>query len=163
MSSRTVAPGRRAVVVLGTVGVAVALNLAVYAVGAAAGGSYRFISAAGPAHVDAITISGFTAVPLLAGMTVAAVLSRWWRWVVPAALVVAPLLAIGSIPFMPLAVDLDAASAAALAVAHVIVGVSAVSGLVALRSAPLPRHGCACSLRRSTAARSDGSGVPAAR
>ena len=44
----------------------------------------------GPAQVDALTVAGFSAVPLLVGLTLAAVLSRRWPWVRTAAMVVAP-------------------------------------------------------------------------
>lgn len=125
--------------VIAAVIVATVINLLVYVVAWALGATYEFTSAVGAARVDALTLTGFTAVPLLAGMTMAAVLSRWWRWVIPVALVVAPVLAIGSVPFMPLAVDFDTASAVALATAHVVVGAVAVVGLLGLRAlSPVP-------------------------
>ena len=120
--------------VVATVVTATAINLLVYAVGGALGATYEFTSNGGPTRVDALTLTGFTAVPLLVGMAVAALLSRWWRWVIPVALVAAPVLAIGSVPFMPLAVDFDTASAVALATAHVVVGAVAAVGLQRLRT-----------------------------
>ena len=120
--------------VIAAVVLTVAVNLVVYGVGAALGATYRFTAATGPAHVDALTLSGFTAVPLLVGLAVVAVLSRWWGWVPPVALAVAVLGAIGSIPFMPFSVDLDLASAIALAIAHVVVATGATAGILAIRS-----------------------------
>ncbi len=129
----------RAATVIATVVAATLVNLLVYAVGWALGATYEFTSVVGASRVDGATLTGFTAVPLLVGMTVAAVLSRWWRWVVPVALVVAPMLAIGSVPFMPLAVDFDTASAVSLSAAHLAVGAVAAVGLLRLRAlSPVP-------------------------
>ena len=129
--------GRRAaVVVLGAVVVAVALNLAVHAAGRAAGGRFTFTAPAGPAVVDAATVAGFTAVPLLVGLTLAAVLARRWAWVVPVALVLAPALALVTVVVMTLPADLDAVSTVTLALCHVVLAPVAV---LALRRLPRRR------------------------
>ena len=81
-----------------------------------------------------LTLAGFTAIPLAVGMTVAAILSRLWKWVVPVALVVTLVLGLGSIVAMPFQTDLDAASKAALSLCHVAMTLTGVAGLLALRS-----------------------------
>lgn len=125
-------PGRPGIVVL-TTAAAVAAALIAYAAGAAAGGTYEFTSQGSPARVDPGTLVGFTAVPVAIGMAAAALLSRWWRWVLPAALVVAPLVALASIAAMPLQVDLDAPSRIALVAAHAALAPVTAVGLLALR------------------------------
>ena len=101
--------------------VAVVANLTVYGVGRAAGGSFEFTSAAGrPSEVDALTVAGFTAVPLLLGLAAVALLRRFGSWVTRGALVVAPVLALGTIAVMTLPADFDTTSTVALALCHAI-------------------------------------------
>ncbi len=123
----------RAGILVASVVAAVLVNTVLYALGAAAGGSYDFTSTGRPAHVDVATLAGFTSIPLAAGLIIVAVLPRRWRWVDPTAIAVALLLAVGSIPAMPLAADLDTASATALTLCHLAVGAVAVLGIRALR------------------------------
>ncbi|GAA2999564.1 DUF6069 family protein [Streptosporangium longisporum] len=122
-----------AAVVAATVAVATAANLVVYALGRAAGGTFRFTASGRAAEVDALTVAGFTVLPLLLGMTLVAVLSRRLRWIVPAALVVAPLLALVTVPVMTLPADLDTVSTVTLALCHVVLAPVAVAGLLAIR------------------------------
>jgi hypothetical protein len=110
-------PPRAAVVALG-VTAAVVLNLAVYAIGRAAGATYRFTSRGEPAEVDALTVAGFTAVPLLIGLTAVALLAPRAGWVATAALIAGPLLAVATVPLMTVPADFDTASTAALAMCH---------------------------------------------
>ena len=111
---------RRAAVVVGAVLVAVVVNLVVYAVGRAAGGSFEFTSAAGdPSEVDALTVAGFSALPLLIGLSAVALLRGLGAWVVRTALVVGPVLALGTIALMTLPADFDRTSTATLALCHV--------------------------------------------
>lgn len=121
------------VTVGGAVVVAVAVNLAVYATGRAAGATFDFTAATGPATVDAATVAGFTAVPLLVGLTLAALLGRRWAWVVPAALVIAPVLAVATIFLMTVPADLDTASTVTLACCHLSLVPISVLALRALR------------------------------
>lgn len=116
-----------------TVAVAVVLNLVIYGLGRAGGGDFRFTSAGRPAQVDAVTVAGFTAVPLLVGMTLAAVLARVWPWVVYAGLVVAPVIALGTILVMTIPADLDDVSTITLALCHVALAPVTNFGLLALR------------------------------
>ena len=112
--------------------VAVVLDLAVYALGRAAGGDFRFTTAAGPAEVDAVTVAGFSAVPLLAGLTAVAVLAPLGAWVVRAALVIGPSLAVGTIALMTLPADFDAVSTMTLAVCHLMLVPVMITALVAI-------------------------------
>ncbi|MBY8873286.1 DUF6069 family protein [Micromonospora sp. PLK6-60] len=108
---------RAAIVGLG-VGTAVLVNLAVYGLGRAAGGTFRFTSPSGPAEVDAVTVAGFSAVPLLVGLTAVALLAPVAGWVTRVALIVGPALAVGTILVMTLPADFDPASKTALALCH---------------------------------------------
>lgn len=62
---------RRSGIIVGTVIVGVLINVAIHTIGAAAGATYEFTAAGRPAKVDALTVAGFTALPLLAGLAVA--------------------------------------------------------------------------------------------
>ena len=126
---------------LGTIGIiittavaAVAVNLIIYTIGSVAGGTYDFTDSGKDYHVDPWTLSGFTAVPLLVGLTVAALLSRKWSWVIIVALVIGPLAAVGTIFTMTVPSDLDTTSKIALGAAHVSLGLFAIGGALALRS-----------------------------
>ncbi|MFC4060874.1 DUF6069 family protein [Planomonospora corallina] len=116
-----------------TVAAAVVLNLVIYGIGRAAGGGFRFTAAGQAAEVDAITVVGFTVLPLLTGMTLAAVLARIWPWAVPAGLAVAPVIALGTIPVMTIPADFDDASTITLALCHVALVPVTAAGLLALR------------------------------
>ena len=137
MTATTVEPAVRTrpawVVVSGAVVVAVVVNLAIYATGRAAGATFDFTASSGPATVTAVTVAGFTAVPLLVGLTLVALLRRRWSWVVPAALVVAPVLAVATILVMTLPADLDTASTITLACCHLALIPVVVPALRALR------------------------------
>jgi hypothetical protein len=109
----------RWLVIAAGVGAAVVINQILYAVGRAAGGTFRFTSTSGPATVDAATVAAFSAVPLLVGLVAVALLSPLGNWVIRTALVVGPLLAIGTIALMTLPTDLDATSKVTLALCHV--------------------------------------------
>jgi hypothetical protein len=105
------------VVALGA-GLAAVVNVVVHAGGRAAGGTFRFTAAGQPAEVDAVTVAGFSAVPLLLGLTAVALLSRYGTWVRRAALIVAPVLAIGTILVLTLPADFDTTSKTTLALCH---------------------------------------------
>lgn len=121
-------------VVGGAVAVAVVANLAIYAAGRAAGATFDFTATTGPATVSAATVAGFTAVPLLVGLTLVALLRRRWSWVVPVALVVAPVLAVATIVLMTVPADLDPASTVTLACCHLALVPVVVVALRALRT-----------------------------
>jgi hypothetical protein len=122
---------RWAIVAAG-VAAAVVINLLVYAAGRALGGSFRFTAANGPSEVDAVTVAGFSAVPLLIGLTLVAVLARF-EWVPKAALVIGPVLALGTIALMTLPADFDSTSKTTLALCHVVLVPITVVAVRALR------------------------------
>jgi hypothetical protein len=130
---------RRIAVVAGAVLVAVAVNLAIYGLGRAAGGSFEFTSASDrPAEVDAVTVAGFSAVPLLVGLTLVALLMRFGSWVTRAALVVAPVLAVGTILLMTLPADFDTTSTVTLALCHLALIPIVVGAIRILSRTPQP-------------------------
>lgn len=135
VAAPTLAPRTRsaAAVVGVALAVAVLANLVLYGLGRLLGGSYRFTSPTGPAEVDALTVAGFTVVPLLLGLVLAALLGGRWPWVYAVALVVAPVLALSTVLVMTLPTDLDAVSTAALASCHVVLAPVAVLALRRLR------------------------------
>jgi len=130
---RTPVRPRRLVVVLVAVGVALVANLALYGLGRMLGRSFAFTGPAGPAEVDAAPVAGFTLMPLLVGLLLAALLSVRWPRVLSVAMVVAPVLALGTVPVMTLPVDLDGVSTAALALCHLVLAPVSVLALRALR------------------------------
>ncbi|MDF2708354.1 MAG: hypothetical protein K0R62_4006 [Nonomuraea muscovyensis] len=72
--------------------------------------------------------------PLLIGMTLVALLSRVWRWVILAAMAVAPALALVTVPIMTIPADLDDTSTVTLALCHVTLVPVTLAGLLALRA-----------------------------
>ena len=108
----------RATVVALAVLAAVGVNLLVYAAGRAAGGTFAFTSGGAPARVDAATVAGFSAVPLLLGLVAVALLARLGGWVTRAALVLGPLLAVATVAVMTVPADLDRTSTVTLALCH---------------------------------------------
>ena len=124
------------VVIAAGVLLAVVLNLLVYAGGRAAGGTFRITTAGVPSEVDALTVAGFSAVPLLIGLTAVALLSRFGDWVIRSALVTGPALALGTILLMTVPAGFDAVSAAALALCHVVLAPITVVAVLALRPRP---------------------------
>lgn len=135
MSATAGADHRRpaAVIVAAAVVVAVLANVAVHAIGGVLGGSFRFTSPSGPATVDPATVAGFTAIPLLIGLTLAALLARRWPHLLTVGLVVAPVLAVATIPVMTLPADFDDVSTVTLAICHVVLVPISLLALVRLR------------------------------
>jgi hypothetical protein len=110
----------RVLVIAAAAGAAVVINLILYALGRAAGGTFHFTAASGPAVVDGVTVAAFSAVPLVVGLVAVALLSRLGDWVARTALVVGPLLAIGTIALMTVPTDFDVTSKVTLALCHVV-------------------------------------------
>jgi hypothetical protein len=129
-------PRSRPLVVAAAVGTAVVVNLVVHALGRAAGGSFTFTRAGAPTGVDAATVAGFSAVPLLLGLVVVALLCRRWPLVARMALVVAPVLAVVTVGLMTLPVDLDTVSTVTLALCHLTLAPISVLAIRALRGQP---------------------------
>jgi hypothetical protein len=113
--------------VAGAVVLAIVVNVGIHALGRAAGATYRFTAATGPAEV------GYTLLPLGIALTLVAVLGRFWRWVFPVALVAGPVLELGSILGMTVPADFDLASKIALASCHLVLVPVSVLAVLALR------------------------------
>ncbi|MFD4439818.1 DUF6069 family protein [Nocardia sp. NPDC058519] len=115
----TVPALNRPVAVLGAAVAAVVLNLIVWAIGAAAGGSFMVTM---EGKVESVAPGGvilMSTVPLLIGLTVAVLVSYVWTGVLRTAGVVGSLLSIATIA-MTVDADFDAASTVALSVMHVV-------------------------------------------
>ncbi len=122
----------RPVIVVACVAVALVVNLVVFAIGSAAGGSYLFRGPMGEVRVEAITVAAFTIIPLGVALTIVALLARW-RWVTSAAIVVGPILEIATIVIMTLPAGFDTPSFIALAICHLTLVPSTVVAVVLLR------------------------------
>ncbi|MFC6009860.1 DUF6069 family protein [Nocardia lasii] len=114
----TVPALRRPVAVLGAVAAAVVVNLIVWAIGAAAGGSFIAIEKGEAMDVAPGGVVIMSAVPLLIGLTVAVLVSYLWTGVLRTAAVIGSLLSLATIG-LTVATDFDAASTVALSVMHV--------------------------------------------
>lgn len=149
-----------AALIAAAVGLAVAVNLAIFGLGHAFGADYAFSAATGPTAVDPLTLLGFTALPLALGLTVAALLGRRWPAVYPIAMVVAPVLELGSIFGMILPADLSPTSTIALAACHVALVPISLVALAALRRHARTAHSMSASGSVASVA-SDWSASPA--
>jgi hypothetical protein len=109
---------RRAALIVVAVVVAAVVNVLIHLVGRAAGGTFVFTAGTGPAEVDAVTVAGFSVVPLAIGLAVVALLAPRLSWVARAAQVVGPLLAAGTIVTMTLPAGFDTVSTVSLALCH---------------------------------------------
>lgn len=130
--TRVRSPGR-AVVVPTAVATAVVVNLIVYAIGRIAGGDYVFTQDGTTVAVDALTVAGFSAVPLGIGLAIVALTAPRMPWVTRVAVVVAPVLAVATIAIMTLPVDLDTVSTVTLASCHLTLVPISIFAILSLR------------------------------
>ncbi|WP_236028434.1 DUF6069 family protein [Paractinoplanes lichenicola] len=128
-------------VIAAVVVMAAVVNLLVFVVGRALGGSFEFTSNGVVNQVDALTVVGFSAVPLLIGLVVVVLLVRFGDWVTRTATIVAPVLAVVTILVMTLPADLDGASTIALSLCHVTLAPISVAAVRALGRLPRIRAG----------------------
>jgi hypothetical protein len=132
----------RPALIAAAVALAAVVNVALYFIGRAAGGTFAFTAATGRAEVDALTVAGFSIVPLAVGLTVVALLASRWAWVSRAALIVGPLLAVVTIVTMTVPADFDTVSTVSLALCHltlVPIIVAAVTALGRRTAQPVPQ------------------------
>lgn len=122
----------RPVIVIVCVLAALVANLAIFAIGSAVGGSYVFTSPAGEARVEAVTVAGFTIIPLGIALTIVALLARW-RWVTTTALILGPILELATIVLMTLPAGFDTPSFLALAFCHVALVPATLAAILLLR------------------------------
>ncbi|MGK8521894.1 DUF6069 family protein [Nocardia asteroides] len=123
----------RPIAILGSVAVSVAANLVVWLLGLAAGGSFETTEAGKTSEVTASVVFVSSAVPLLIGMTVAALLSYLWVGVLRVAQVVGATLAVATIG-LTLAADFDLVSTIALSAMHLVLAPVLVAGLETMRN-----------------------------
>ncbi|HEU5485055.1 MAG TPA: DUF6069 family protein [Microlunatus sp.] len=122
--TRTVQPSaasrrRRWLVTPIAVAAAALVNLVIFGIGRLAGASFAFTATGiGTTTVEPLTVVGFTAIPLGLGLLLVTLLAPVGRWVVTAASIVAPALAVITIVTMTLPADLDRASTVTLAACH---------------------------------------------
>ncbi|MEV0763858.1 DUF6069 family protein [Nocardia sp. NPDC050435] len=107
----------RPAAVLGGTGAALLANIVVWLLGVAAGGTFEMTNQGQVQSVAPGGIITLTVVPLLVGLTAAALISYKWVGVLRVAAVVGSLLAVGTIA-MTVAADFDTASTIALSVTH---------------------------------------------
>ncbi len=115
----TVPALNRPVAVLGAAVVAVVANLIVWAIGAAAGGSFTTIADGKVTDAAPGGVIMMSSVPVLIGLTAAVLLSYVWTGALRTAAVVGSLLSIATIG-LTVAADFDTASTIALSVMHVV-------------------------------------------
>ncbi|MFB7877757.1 MULTISPECIES: DUF6069 family protein [unclassified Nocardia] len=118
-ADRTLPALNRPVAVLGGVVAAVVLNLIVWGIGAAAGGSFVVTDGDTVSDVAPGGVVIMSAVPLLIGLTAAVLVSYLWTGVLRVAEVVGSVLAVATIG-LTVAADFDTASTVALSVMHVV-------------------------------------------
>jgi hypothetical protein len=111
---------------------ALVLNLIVWLIGKAAGGSFEFfqdgkVNSAAPGGVIMLTV-----IPALIGMTVAALLVPYWASVIRVAQVIGPLGALVTIA-LTINADFDGASTIALSAMHVVLAVAIFVGLESMQ------------------------------
>ncbi|MFE1594396.1 DUF6069 family protein [Nocardia sp. NPDC058705] len=114
----TVPALNRPVAVLGAAVVAVVVNLIIWAIGAAAGGSFEVTMEGKTESVAPGGVILMSTVPVLIGLTVAVLVSYLWTGVLRTAAVVGSVLALGTI-VMTVDADFDTASTIALSLMHV--------------------------------------------
>ncbi|GAB2654435.1 hypothetical protein GCM10027088_35950 [Nocardia goodfellowii] len=107
----------RPAAILGATGAALLANLVVWLIGAAAGGTFEMTDAGQVQSVAPGGIITLTVVPLLVGLTAAALLSYKWVGVLRVAAVVGSVLAVATIG-LTVGADFDTASTIALSVTH---------------------------------------------
>ena len=122
----------RPAAVVGTVLVALVVNLALWLIGLAAGGSFEVPDGDKMMTVAPGGVITLTVIPALVGLTAAALLSYRWPVMIRVAQVVGPLLALGTIA-MTIDAEFDAASTVALATMHVALAGVVFAGLEGLR------------------------------
>ncbi|QIS01534.1 hypothetical protein F5X71_03695 [Nocardia brasiliensis] len=122
----------RPTAILGSVATAVAVNLVVWALGLAAGGSFDVVEQGVTNHVGVGAVVISSAVPLLIGMTLAALASYVRVGVLRVAQVVGGVLAIATIG-LTVSATFDTVSTIALSMMHVVLAPVLVLGLEAMR------------------------------
>lgn len=122
----------RPVVVAAAVAGALVVNLVLWLIGLAAGGSFEHTDAGATVSAAPGGVILMTVVPLGVGLTVAVLLGMWWRGFVRIAQVVGALLPLATITGT-LSADFDTASTVTLTLMHVVIAAVAVVALEKVR------------------------------
>ncbi|MFI6997487.1 DUF6069 family protein [Nocardia sp. NPDC050175] len=122
----------RPIAIIGSVAVAVAVNLVVWLLGKAAGGSFEVVKNGATTQVGVGTVISSSAVPLLVGLTLAALISYRWAGVLRVAQIVGGVLAVATIG-LTVSADFDTTTTVALSVMHLVLAPVLVIGLEAMR------------------------------
>ncbi|KAA0017979.1 DUF6069 family protein [Antrihabitans cavernicola] len=120
--------------VIGTALVAVVVNLAIWLIGLAAGGDFMVTDdVKGPISAAPVGVIVMTVIPIVVGMTAAALLSLRWGSIIRVAQVIGAILPIATIA-MTIGSDFDGVSTVSLSLMHIVVAATVVLGLQAIRN-----------------------------
>jgi ABC-type Co2+ transport system permease subunit len=133
-SSGRVAGRGRVTIVVGAVAGALAVNLVIWLIGRALGGSFVYLQADGQLHTTTAPqgVISMTVIPMSAGLSLAAVLAGRWPAVIRLAQLVGAGLALGTV-VMTFTAGFDRVSTIALALMHGVIAVLVVGALEAAR------------------------------
>ncbi|HEY5249610.1 MAG TPA: DUF6069 family protein, partial [Dermatophilaceae bacterium] len=98
--------------------VAFGVNLALYELGRAAGGSFTYIQSGNKTTVDALAVTIMSVGPLVVGLGLVACLAPRWPRLITAAKIAAPMLALATIALMTVPAHFDTTSTIFLASMH---------------------------------------------
>lgn len=122
----------RPTAIVASVAVSVAVNLVVWLLGVAAGGSFETVDNGVTTQIGADTVIASAAVPLFTGMTLAALISYRWAGVLRVAQIVGGVLAVATIG-LTVAAALDTTTTITLSVMHLVLAPVLIVGLEAMR------------------------------
>lgn len=122
----------RPIAIVASVAVSVAVNLVVWLLGEAAGGSFEMVDNGVTTQIGASTVITSAAVPLFIGMTLAALISYLWAGVLRVAQIVGGVLAVATIG-LTVSAAFDTATTVTLSVMHLVLAPVLVVGLEAMR------------------------------
>jgi hypothetical protein len=110
-----------------------AINLSIWLIGAAAGGSFDHVEDNGTLHTTSAPqgVISMTTIPLALGLTLAVLIAWFWPGVIRIAQVIGVVAALGTIA-MTIDARFDDVSTVALAVMHVVIAVTVVIALAAI-------------------------------
>lgn len=111
---------------------ATTINLAIWAAATLAGASLTLLDGGEPYLIDAGSVVFSSALPMVAGIVLAAVISRWWPAVIRLAQVLGALAAVATL-WSVFAYGVDAATITTLTLMHLVSGVVVVLALEGLR------------------------------
>lgn len=120
-----------AVIIAAAAGGALVVNLVLWLIGAAAGGSFELTEAGERSDSAPGGVVVMTVIPLVVGLTLATVIALKWRGVIRIAQVIGAVAAVGSIA-APIIEPFDGASTVALSLMHIVLAPVVVIALEAI-------------------------------